>query len=182
MRLCLFCSARTQVNDEYHDAARELGALIAERGHELYYGGGSIGLMGTAARAVHEHGGRVVGVIPSRLRSREVAYEKADDLIVTDSMSDRKSILIRESDAFVVLPGGFGTLDELLDTVTMRHLGYHEKPIAIVNTRGYFDRLAAMFEFVASEGFARSTQLDHYKLVNSPSEAIDYLESGLQSP
>jgi len=132
--------------------------------------------MGTAARATHSIGGRVVGVIPARLRTREVAYEEADELIVTDSMTDRKSILMRESDAFVILPGGFGTLDELLDVLTTKQLGYHDKRVAILNTRGFFDRQQSMFEYIVEEGFASSGQLELYRVVNSVTEALDFLE------
>ena len=178
MKICLFCAARTQVDDEYHEAARRLGAEIAKRGHILYFGGGSIGLMGTAARATHAAGGRVVGVIPARLRTREVAYEDSDELIVTDTMGDRKKILMRESDGFIILPGGFGTLDELLDVVTTRQLGYHDKPIVILNTAGYFDRQTAMFEFIVDQGFADSSQLGLFSIETSVEKALDVLEAG----
>jgi uncharacterized protein (TIGR00730 family) len=162
MNICLFCASRTDVDDHYHKAAEEFGATIAQRGDVLYYGGGGIGLMGTAARAVHKHAGRVVGVIPAKLRKREVAYEDADELIVTVGMSDRKEILIRESDAFVILAGGFGTLDELLDVITTKQLGYHSKPIVIFNAAGFFDRQLQMFDHLVSERFASSSQLKLY--------------------
>lgn len=141
----------------------------------LYYGGGSIGLMGTCARAVHQHGGRVVGVIPGRLRDREVAYEEADNLIVTATMSDRKRILMDEADAFVILPGGFGTLDELLDVVTTKQLGYHDKPIVLVNVDGFFDAQFEMFRSIVRRGFADPGQLGLFETVDDVAAAMALL-------
>jgi uncharacterized protein (TIGR00730 family) len=177
MNICLFCASQTDVDAAYHEAAREFGELIARRGDVLYYGGGSIGLMGTAARAVHKLGGRVVGVIPARLRRKEVAYENADEMIVTAGMSDRKEILIRESDAFVVLAGGFGTLDELLDALTTRQLGYHDKPVVIVNTNGFFDRLLQMFDHIIDERFASAERMNFFEVTATVEEAFDRLDA-----
>ena len=177
MNICLFCASRTSVDDLYHDAAEEFGATVARRGDVLYYGGGGIGLMGTAARAVHRHKGRVVGVIPAKLRKREVAYEDADELIVTAGMSDRKEILIKESDAFVILAGGFGTLDELLDVITTKQLGYHSKPIVILNTAGFFSRQLLMFDHIVSERFANATQLNLYGVCSTVTEIFSYLDA-----
>ena len=172
MKICLFCGSRTDVEQHFHDAAAELGRGIAEAGDELYFGGGSIGLMGTCARAVHAHGGRVVGVIPSRLRDREVAYEEADDMIVTATMSDRKRILLDEADGFVILPGGFGTLDELLDAITTKQLGYHDKPIVIVNVEGFFDAQFEMFRNIVGRGFADPGQLGLFETTNDVASAL----------
>jgi len=178
-KICLFCASRTNVEQRFHDAAAEFGQGIAEAGDVLYYGGGSIGLMGTCARAVHAHNGRVVGVIPSRLRDREVAYEEADEMIVTATMSDRKRILMDESDAFVVLPGGFGTLDELLDTVTTKQLGYHAKPVVIVNVDGFFDAQFEMFRSIVGRGFADPGQLGLFETVDDVASALEYLRRAL---
>lgn len=174
-KICLFCASRTNVEQTFHDAATELGRGIAEAGHVLYYGGGSIGLMGTCALAVHASGGRVIGVIPSRLRDREVAYEKADELIVTATMSDRKHILMDEADAFVILPGGFGTLDEFLDAVTTKQLGYHDKPIVIVNVDGFFDAQFDMFRSIVGRGFADPGQLGLFEVVDDVASALAYI-------
>ena len=179
MKVCLFCASRTDVDDRYHTAAEEFGAGLAKRGDILYYGGGGIGLMGTTARAVHQHKGRVVGVIPAKLRKREVAYEEADELIVTAGMSDRKAILIRESDAFVILPGGFGTLDELLDVITTKQLGYHSKPIVILNTAGFFDRQLQMFDHIVDERFAAASQLRLYEVCSTVSEVFGILDRSI---
>ncbi|HEX9659295.1 MAG TPA: TIGR00730 family Rossman fold protein [Rhodothermales bacterium] len=175
MNICLFCASRSDVDQAFHDAAAELGKGIAEGGDVLYYGGGSVGLMGTCARAVHAHGGRVVGVIPSRLRDREVAYEAADELIVTATMSDRKRILLDESDGFVILPGGFGTLDELLDAVTTKQLGYHDKPIVIINVAGFFDPQFEMFRGIVWRGFADPGQLALFETTIDVTSALRIL-------
>lgn len=175
MKICLFCASRTDVEQQFHDAAAELGQGLAERGDVLYYGGGSIGLMGTCARAVHEYGGRVVGVIPSKLRDREVAYEEADEMIVTATMSDRKRILMDEADAFVILPGGFGTLDELLDAVTTKQLGYHDKPILIVNVAGFFDAQFDMFRSIVGKGFADPGQLGLFQVTDDVESTLRIL-------
>ncbi len=174
-KICLFCASRTDVEQIFHDAAAEFGRGIAEAGDVLYYGGGSVGLMGTCALAVHASGGRVIGVIPSRLRDREVAYEKADELIVTATMSERKRILMDEADAFVILPGGFGTLDELLDAVTTKQLGYHDKPIVVVNIDGYFDAQFEMFRSIVGRGFADPGQLGLFEVVDDVASALAYI-------
>jgi uncharacterized protein (TIGR00730 family) len=180
MNICLFCAARTDVDEQFHAAAEDLGKRLAERKDVLYYGGGTIGLMGTAARASHKHGGRVVGVIPASLRKREVAYEKADEMIVTTGTSDRKEILIRESDAFVILAGGFGTLDELFDVITTKQLGYHGKPIVIVNTLGYFDPLLKMFDHIIEERFAEIAQKQLFSVCLTVDEALSRIDEALR--
>jgi uncharacterized protein (TIGR00730 family) len=175
MKICLFCASRTDVDQRFHDVAAELGRGIAEAGDVLYYGGGSIGLMGTCARTVHQYGGRVVGVIPSRLRDREVAYEEADELIVTATMSDRKSILTDEADVFIILPGGFGTLDEFLDVITTKQLGYHDKPIVVVNVDGFFDDQLEMFRKIVGKGFANPGQLGLFRITADIDSALRIL-------
>lgn len=175
-KICLFCASRSDVDSRFHDAAAALGREIAEAGDVLYYGGGTIGLMGTVARAVHAHGGRVIGVIPSRLRDREVAYEAADEMIVTANMSDRKRILMDEADAFVILPGGFGTLDEFLDAVTTKQLGFHNKPIVLVNVDGFFDAQFDMFRAIVDKGFADPGQLALFEIRNDVASALAYIE------
>lgn len=180
MNVCLFCASRTNVDSKFHAAAEKLGHALAEHGDTLYYGGGSIGLMGTAARAAQESGGRVVGVIPASLRKREVAYEDADELIVTASTSDRKQILIRDSDGFIILPGGFGTLDELLDVITTKQLGYHRKPIAIVNTDAYFDPLIDMFDHIIRERFADRSQKQLFAVCATVAEALTHLRDRME--
>ena len=141
------------------------------------YGGGNVGLMGGVARAMHEHGGHVIGAIPKALRKIEgVAYEVADELIVTETMQERKAILFTRADAFLVLPGGIGTLEELMEVLTLRSLGYHQKPIALVSTDGFYDPLLHLFEHFYAGGFAREKTRALYHVAETPEGAIDYLE------
>ena len=132
--ICVFCASSSAVAEVYVDVARRLGRRLAERGDRLVYGGGNIGLMGTLATACHERGGYIVGVIPESLKDKELAYEAADELIVTQDMRGRKTIMEKNADAFIALPGGFGTLEELLEIITLRQLHYHDKPVVILNT------------------------------------------------
>ena len=168
--VCVFCASREDLNPVYPESARTTGKLLAERGMTLMYGGGKVGLMGEAALAVHEHGGKVIGVIPEILLEKEVAYTKADELVVTQSMSERKDILIERSDAYLILAGGFGTLDELVEVITLKQLNVHQKPIHIVNTNGFFDPLLAWFDRVVDQGFAPTT--NYYSVFATPEEAI----------
>lgn len=152
-RLCVFAGARDGAHEAYGLAAAALGTELAERGVTLVYGGASIGLMGTLADAVVAAGGRAIGVIPRSLAEREVAHAGLDELHVVDSMHTRKALMGELSDAFVALPGGLGTLEELLEAATWTQLGIHAKPIGLLNVRGYYDRLWGMLDHGVAEGF-----------------------------
>ena len=142
----------------------------------LVYGGGRVGLMGVLARAVHAHGGKVVGVIPDFLRAKEVAYEEADELIVTRDLRERKAIMESRSDAFVALPGGFGTLEEILEILTLKQLATHAKPVVFLNAQGFFDPLLALFEQLYREQFAKEETRAHYHVASAAHEALDHIE------
>ena len=173
--ICVYCSSSNRIALPYFDMADEVGRLLARRGYTLLYGGGNVGLMGQMARAVHAHGGRVVGVIPEALKTREgVAYHVADELITTETMQQRKAILFTRADAFLVLPGGFGTLEEFMEVLTLRQLGYHDKPIALVNTDGFYDPLLDLFEHFYREQVARAR--DSFYFTPDPEDALLYLE------
>jgi uncharacterized protein (TIGR00730 family) len=163
------------------ELAESLGAQIARRHMGLVYGGGRVGLMGALARAVHAHGGSVVGVIPEFLRAQEVAYEEADELIVTRDLRERKAIMESRSDAFVALPGGFGTLEEILEILTLKQLATHAKPIVFLNARGFFDPLLAHFEQLFREQFTKEEHRGHYHVAAGVHEALDHIE-GYQPP
>jgi len=174
--VCVYCSSSNAIADTYPPVAEALGRGLARRGGRLIYGGGSVGLMGVVARAVHEEGGTVVGVIPERLKAREgIAYEYADDLIVTDTMSERKERMYTEADAFAVLPGGFGTLEEFLEVLTLKQLGYHGRPIALVNHDGFFDPLLRFFRRLRAERFTRNDVADHVHVAPTPEDALDHV-------
>ena len=145
-RVCVFAGSSPGNDPRFLDAARELGAALAQRGVELVYGGANVGLMGAMANAVLEGGGHVIGVIPRHLLDFEVAHTGIPDLRIVESMHDRKALMAELSDAFVALPGGFGTLEETFEVLTWRQLGPHQKPVVILNAGGYFDALVAFLE------------------------------------
>ncbi len=174
----VYCASSGSIHRKYFDVAREMGLALARRDYTLVYGGGQVGLMGEMARAVHEAGGTVWGVIPEALKEREgVAYDVADELIITKTMQDRKRILFTRADAFVVLPGGFGTLEELMEVLTLKQLGYHDKPIVLVNAEGYYDPLLTLFEHFFVERFASERYRTLYQVADDPDEAVRYVES-----
>lgn len=174
--ICVYCSSSNSIADTYPPIAEALGYALAHRGHTLVYGGGAVGLMGVLAHATHEKGGSIMGVIPSKLQDREgIAYE-ADELIVTDTMRERKGIMYSRSDAFVMLPGGYGTLEEFMEVLTLKQLGYHDHPIAILNANGFFDTLLSFFDELHDGRFARKTITDLAHVVSTPDEALDRLE------
>ena len=154
-RICLFCGSSTRVGTRYLDLARNFGGLLAARGIELVYGGGSIGLMGAAADAVLEAGGRVIGVIPKALARKEVLHEGLTDLRIVGSMHERKALMADLSDGFAALPGGLGTLDEWFEIWTWAQLGIHDKPIGLLNFEGFFDPLLTFLDQLVAEGFVR---------------------------
>ena len=176
--VCVYCSSSNAVVDRYGDVAADLGQRLAAGGHPLIYGGGNVGLMGILARAVHDHGGSVVGIIPDALKSIEgVAYEVADELIVTNTMQERKRHMFTRAEAFVVLPGGFGTLEEFLEVLTLKQLRYHTKPIVVISPDGFYDLLEAFFEQLITTRFARESIRTLYHLVPSPEAALAYLDT-----
>ena len=147
--------------------ARAFGSACADRGIELIYGGGGIGLMGTVAKAALAGGGRVVGIIPRSLMESELAEWDATELVVVDSMHERKQRMFDRADGFVVLPGGFGTLDETLEMITWRLLGFHEKPIVLANHCSYWNPLLMLFNHLVNQGFAQPDAHDLYTVADS---------------
>ena len=154
-RLCVYCGSSGAVDASYRAAATELGARLAAAGIELVFGGGRIGLMGLLADAALAAGGRVVGIIPSRLRDAELAHSGVTELVICGSMHERKRMMAERADAFAVLPGGTGTLDETFEVVTWRQLGLHDKPIFLVDIAGYWRPLIDLFAHLVGHGFAR---------------------------
>jgi uncharacterized protein (TIGR00730 family) len=152
-RLCVFCGTNAGSRPEYGTAARELGALLAEEGIELVYGGASVGIMGELADAVQEGGGHVTGIIPQQLMQKEAAHRGIPDLIVVASMHQRKSQMADLSDGFITLPGGIGTLEGFFEILTWGQLGIHAKPCGILNIAGYFDSLTGFLDHAVAEGF-----------------------------
>jgi uncharacterized protein (TIGR00730 family) len=153
-RLCVYCGSSPGTDQRYGDAARALGAGLAAAGIELVYGGGRNGLMGLVADAVLAGGGTVIGVIPLHLQHRELAHLGLTELLVVDSMHERKRVMAERADAFAVLPGGVGTLDETVEILSWRQLGLHDKPIFIVDIAGYWSPLVQLFEHIVASDFA----------------------------
>ena len=152
-RICVFAGSSLGAHPEYVAAARELGRTLARDGIGLVYGGGSIGLMGVLADSVLDASGEVIGVIPRRLATREIAHQQLADLRVVGSMHERKALMAELADGFIALPGGLGTLEELLEVTTWAQLGLHAKPIGLLDVRGYFAPLVALVERAVAEGF-----------------------------
>lgn len=180
--VCVFCSSSKAVAPEYFDAAREVGALFAAQGWRLVYGGGNVGLMGALARAVHVGGGSVVGVIPEALRDLELAYTDADELIVTKDLRERKAIMESYADAFVALPGGYGTLEEMIEVLTLKQLRFHDKPLVFLNTAGYYSHLRAFFEHMYEHHFAKPDSRGLYRFVEQPRDVVACLEHWQPTP
>jgi uncharacterized protein (TIGR00730 family) len=156
-RLCVFCGSSAGTRPEYATAAEGMGRLLARRGIALVYGGGRVGLMGITADAVLAAGGEVIGVIPEAMMAREVGHTGLTELHVVATMHERKALMYDLSDAFVALPGGYGTLDELCETLTWSQLGLHATPCGLLNVAGYFDALIRFFDHATDEGFVRPT-------------------------
>ena len=175
--ICVYCGSSEEIDPAYRRVAKELGKLIAKHGDQLVYGGGSVGLMGDCARAVHEHGGKVVGVIPESLTSSEIAYHNADELIVTQTMRERKQIMDDRADAFVVLPGGFGTLEELAEILVLKILGYTDRPLIILNPDGFYDPLIELFNHFVEHQFAKPKHLEMVTFVEAVDEVYHMIQA-----
>ena len=154
--VCVFCGSQPGADPAYVDAARAFGALLARRGIALVYGGAHVGCMGALADAVLEDGGRVTGVIPQALWEREVGHTGLSELLVVDSMHERKALMAERADAFVALPGGAGTLEELFEAWTWAQLGIHAKPVGLLNVQGFWDPLLAMLDHMVEQRFVRA--------------------------
>ena len=152
--LCVYCGSSGAVEAQYRDAASELGANLAQAGIALVYGGGRVGLMGLLADAALAAEGKVTGIIPSHLRDAEVAHRGVTELVVVDSMHERKRLMAERADAFAILPGGIGTLDEMFEIVSWKQLRLHDKPILLVDIGGYWAPLRALLDHIIDTGFA----------------------------
>jgi uncharacterized protein (TIGR00730 family) len=155
-RVCVYCGSNAGVHPDYAAAARDLAGVLAHHELELVYGGASKGLMGILADAMLEAGGAVHGVIPKLLEEKEIAHSRLTELHVVSSMHERKSMMAALSDAFIAMPGGFGTLEELIEILTWGQLRFHDKPCGVLNVLGYFDRLLAYLDHASAEGFLRA--------------------------
>jgi uncharacterized protein (TIGR00730 family) len=174
-RLCVFCGSQIGARPIYAHAAQSLGRLLANRHIGLVYGGGRVGLMGVLADSVLENQGEVIGVIPRALVNRELAHTSLSDMRIVGSMHERKAIMAELADAFVALPGGFGTLEEFCEVTTWTQLGLHRKPCGLLNVSGYFDLLLAAFDHALSEGFVRPIDRAIVLADGDPEKLLDRL-------
>lgn len=174
-KVCVYCASSTKINSLYAETARKLGKILAENDLELIFGGGSIGLMAVLADSVLENGGRAVGVIPRFMVEMGWQHDGLTELVLTETMHERKLKMAELADAVVALPGGFGTMEELLEIITWKQLGIHTLPIVIVNTNGYYNHLLAQFSQAADELFVRSEHLEMWSVVNDADEVPEAL-------
>ncbi len=174
-RVCVFCGSRTGGDPRYRDAATALAQELLKRRLGLVFGGGSVGLMGVVADAVRDGGGEAIGVIPHGLAAREVAHRGLADLRVVPSMHARKALMADLSDAFVALPGGFGTFEELFEVVTWAQLGIHRKPIGLLNVAGYYDHLVRFLDHAVGEGFVSAENRGLVRIEDRPGALLDHL-------
>ncbi|MEM1298365.1 MAG: TIGR00730 family Rossman fold protein [Pseudomonadota bacterium] len=177
--VCLFCGSRSGSDPAFIGAAQEFGLALAAAGHRLVYGAGDRGLMGEAARACQEAGGAVTGVIPQHLVDAEIGKTDLDEYVVVDNMHERKMLMFERSDAVVALPGGPGTLDELIEVLTWRQLGLHARPVMLVNTNGYWDPLIGLIDHVIRHGFASDSFRDLMTVVPDGKTAVSAIEAWL---
>lgn len=180
--ICVFCSSSEMIGRDYLELASALGAEISLRGHTLVTGGGSVSMMGAVARAVRAGGGHTVGVIPRALLDREIADHDADELVVVDTMRERKGIMDARCDAFIALPGGIGTLEELFEVWTARTLGLHDKPIVVLDPDGLFDQLRGQFDTLVDAGFMRGGALEAMVWTDKVGEAVTLAEGSGHRP
>ena len=174
--VCVFAGSSSGGDPELADLARQLGAMAAARGVGIVYGGGRIGLMGALADGATAEGGHVHGVIPQFLETLEIAHQGVSKLTITETMQQRKSTMYEDSDAFIALPGGYGTMEELLEIITHRQLKLHNKPILIFNRNGYWDNLVAAFHSASEAGFIRAPHLELFQVADSLDELGDFLD------
>lgn len=168
MKVCVFCGSSMGNDVRYHDASVRLGEVLAENDCTLYYGGGNVGLMKVIADKMLEEGKEVVGVMPNLILDMEIGHDGVTKMIETDSMSERKNLLIDESDAFIAMPGGFGTLDELFEIIVLNQLQITDKPVALYNVMNYYDGIIQFIDHAVSQGFIRKEHRDNIIISDDP--------------
>ncbi len=174
-RICVFCAAADGARPEYGAAANQMGRLLVERGIQLVYGGGGRGLMGTIAESVLAHGGEAVGVITRFLVDKELAHKNLTALHIVQTMHERKMMMATLADAFIAMPGGLGTLDELFEILTLAQLGIHDKPVGLLNVAGYYDPIMSYLDHAAGEGFLRLNHRRQVLMKAGPADLLDAL-------
>lgn len=180
--LCVYCASSDRIDPKYAAAAEELGRQLVARGWGLVYGGGKTGLMGAVARGTKAAGGRVVGVIPEFMKARELAFDEADELVTVITMRERKLLMETRADAFVTLPGGFGTLEEIMEILTLRQLDVVRKPCVFFNQDGFYDDLIRLFEKMLAEKFFKPSNMDLFRVANSIPDIFTQIDAAGSAP
>ena len=175
--ICVYCGSNMGTDPVYAEAARAMGRTLAQRGVRLVYGGGQVGLMGVVADACIDAGGAVTGVIPDFLHHKEIAHPRVQDMHIVSSMHERKLMMADHADAFIAMPGGLGTLEELFEVWTWSQLGRHKKPVAVLNMNGYWDRLLTFLDHMRDEGFVESRHRDMLLAGTTPQETLDVISA-----
>jgi hypothetical protein len=175
--LCVYCASSDRLDPKYYAAAAELGREMVARGWGLVYGGGKTGMMGAVARAVKQNGGRVVGVIPEFMKARELAYDEADELVTVITMRERKLLMETRAEAFVALPGGWGTLEEIAEILTLRQLDVVKKPCVFLNQDGFYDPLLRLFDRMLVENFFKPSNMDLFRVATTPVDVFAQIEA-----
>lgn len=180
--VAVYCSSSNAIAADYFEAATAVGQAIAARGWRLVYGAGSVGLMGAVARAVHAHGGMVYGVIPHALDRVEITYADCDELVRVATMRERKALMEAQADGFLVLPGGFGTLEEVIEILVLKQLQYLDRPVVFLNINEFWGPLIAFFDEMIAKQFAQPTNRHLYKVAYTVDEALDYIATYYPEP
>jgi uncharacterized protein (TIGR00730 family) len=176
-KICVFCSSSDAVEELFFKEAGNIGKAIGANQCSLVYGGTNVGLMYQVARSVHEAGGKVIGIIPEKIKDNGIAASDIDELIVTSGMMERKAQMRDLSDAFIALPGGFGTLEEILEVITLKQLGYHNKAIVFIDVNGFYTHLIGQFETFYTSRFAKEDYRKMYHVATDAEEAIRYIRN-----
>ncbi len=176
-RVCVFASSCNYLEKSYCEAASKFGEMLGKSGYDMVYGGSSLGLMWACAEKVKQNGAQLIGVMPERLHNMGVHTDECVELFITPCMRSRKAKMDELSDAVVALAGGFGTLEELSEMIVQKQLGYNNKPIVILNTNGFYDKLIEFFDEIITQKFARDTAKKLYFIANTPEEAIEYIKN-----
>ena len=177
MNICVYGASSKTIDKSYIEDGEHLGKIMAERGHSLVFGGGANGLMGAVARGVYSIGGKIKGVVPKFFNVDGILFDNCDELIRPDTMRERKQIMEDSSDGFIITPGGIGTFEEFFEILTLKQLGRHNKPIAIINTNGYYDKMIAFMEHAIAGEFLNEECKYLYEFVDTAEKALDYIEN-----
>lgn len=175
--ICVYCSSSDNLDKSFFETAKNLGIEIAENGYGIVYGGSTVGLMWETARTVKDFGGKVIGVIPEKLCGKGVANQNCDKLFITQTMRERKQLMEEKADAFITLPGGFGTMEEIFEMITAKQLGYHNKPLVFLDVNNFYAPLFEYFENIYRFDFAKPEYRNLYYIASNPQDAINYINT-----